>query len=118
MSLASCDFVGQAGCISVLPGPAILFEDVLNIDQFSRVSGHVKADRVGCGALRKLIASMTSQPGIAHLAHARLIRLEGVSRRPADAGERVAQGQSRRHAPGIIVESRLGVKIRARHCPV
>ena len=118
MGLAQCDFVGQAGCISMLSGPAFLFEDILNIDQFARILDDVKANRIGRGIRRELFASMASEPQVAHFAQARLIGLQSVSRSTAGTRKRVAQGHSRRYAPGTGFKSRHRKKIRARHCPV
>jgi hypothetical protein len=74
----------------VLGRPAVFLKDVLNVDQFARVFGDVKANRVGRGAWRELFASMASKPKIADFAHARLIGLSRVSGCAAKARERVA----------------------------
>jgi len=71
-------------------GPAALFENILDIDQLAGVVGDVEANRVGCGALRELFAAMVSKSDVAHLAHTRLIGLEGASGRPALTPESVA----------------------------
>jgi hypothetical protein len=72
-----------------LSGPASFFENVLDVDQFTGVFGDVEANRVGCAAARKLVASMASESDIAHFAHACFIGLDGAARRTALACESV-----------------------------
>ena len=90
MGLATRGFICQACGISVLPGPAIFFENVLNVDQLAGIFGHVEANGVGRGAFGKLFAAMPAKPHVADFAQACFIGLKGASRSAALARERVA----------------------------
>jgi hypothetical protein len=65
-----------------------------------------------------LFATVASIAEIANLPDARFFGLRGIPRRATLARKSVAEWQARWHAPGAGFESRHGVKIRARHCPV
>src|SRR5271154_4200058 len=98
--------------------PAVLFENVLDLDQRAGIRGDMESNGVSSGFGGELFASAAAVAKIANLPGARFIRLRGVFWRPALARKSVAERRSRRHAPGAALESRHWKKIRACHCPV
>jgi len=76
VGLAPRGLICKAGRISALSGPAVVFENILDVDQFARIFGDMEANRVGYGRRGKLFATMASKPKIADIAHACLIRLD------------------------------------------
>src|ERR1700733_11312676 len=103
---------------AVFAGPTVLLENVLDPNQFAGVTGDVETNRISDGLSGKLIATMAAIAQVADLAQACLVRLRAISRRAALARKSVTERQARRHTPWAALESRHGVKIRARHCPV
>jgi hypothetical protein len=57
----------------------------LNLDELARVFGDVEPNRVGCGARRKLLASMAAKPGVAHFTHASFVGLNAALGSAANA---------------------------------
>ena len=76
--------------LSMLGRPAVLFKDVLKLDQRARIGCDVEADGIGGGVARKIFAAMTSESGVADLAHARLVGLHTCAGRLADPRKCIA----------------------------
>jgi hypothetical protein len=98
--------------------PALLFENVLDADQFAAMLGDMKANGVSGGGFRKSIAASAPVSQIANLPHARFFGLKSGGARAAFTAIRIAQWKPGWNGPGARFEASHRVKIRAGHCSV